>query len=144
MDGVSYKKGCYLGQELTARTHYQGVIRKRLFPLVLVDAEAKETASEGKSIFPSFMKRNQSFPPINTEISTLDGKKTGKIHSSVYNVGMAMIRIEHLDKEIENTIFTTESGVKLRVIKPFWWNSYSQAKEDTEKLIANQFLDSKS
>lgn len=30
--GVSFEKGCYLGQELTARTHFQGVLRKRVWP----------------------------------------------------------------------------------------------------------------
>lgn len=29
MNGVDYKKGCYVGQELTARTHHRGVVRKR-------------------------------------------------------------------------------------------------------------------
>jgi len=33
MHGVSFHKGCYLGQELTARTHHTGVIRKRIMPL---------------------------------------------------------------------------------------------------------------
>lgn len=33
LNGISFKKGCYVGQELTARTHYQGVIRKRLWPV---------------------------------------------------------------------------------------------------------------
>jgi len=29
MNGIDYKKGCYVGQELTARTHFKGVVRKR-------------------------------------------------------------------------------------------------------------------
>ncbi|GAA5959247.1 hypothetical protein JCM3765_005120 [Sporobolomyces pararoseus] len=29
LNGVDYKKGCYVGQELTARTHFKGVVRKR-------------------------------------------------------------------------------------------------------------------
>ena len=32
---VSFDKGCYLGQELTARTHYSGVVRKRILPFEL-------------------------------------------------------------------------------------------------------------
>ena len=35
MDGlnaISFEKGCYIGQELVARTHYKGVVRKRLMP----------------------------------------------------------------------------------------------------------------
>lgn len=29
LNGVDYRKGCYVGQELTARTHHKGVVRKR-------------------------------------------------------------------------------------------------------------------
>ena len=32
---VTFNKGCYLGQELTARTHYTGVIRKRVMSVTL-------------------------------------------------------------------------------------------------------------
>ena len=34
---VSFSKGCYLGQELTARSHHVGVIRKRLLPVTIED-----------------------------------------------------------------------------------------------------------
>ncbi len=30
-DAINYKKGCYTGQEIVARTHYLGKIKKRLF-----------------------------------------------------------------------------------------------------------------
>lgn len=33
LHGISFRKGCYLGQELTARTFFTGVLRKRLVPL---------------------------------------------------------------------------------------------------------------
>lgn len=32
LHGISFHKGCYLGQELTARTHHTGVVRKRIMP----------------------------------------------------------------------------------------------------------------
>ena len=32
---VDFKKGCYVGQELTARTHHTGVTRKRILPVRL-------------------------------------------------------------------------------------------------------------
>ena len=32
MDGIDFRKGCYLGQELTIRTHHTGVVRKRILP----------------------------------------------------------------------------------------------------------------
>ena len=33
LNGISYTKGCYVGQELVARTHNKGVVRKRLMPV---------------------------------------------------------------------------------------------------------------
>lgn len=32
---VDFRKGCYVGQELTVRTYYTGVIRKRILPVVI-------------------------------------------------------------------------------------------------------------
>ncbi|KAL2717081.1 hypothetical protein V1478_012781 [Vespula squamosa] len=34
LHGISFHKGCYIGQELTARTHHTGVVRKRLLPFI--------------------------------------------------------------------------------------------------------------
>ncbi|MBS0521977.1 MAG: folate-binding protein YgfZ, partial [Proteobacteria bacterium] len=33
LHGVDWQKGCYMGQELTARTKYRGLVKKRLFPV---------------------------------------------------------------------------------------------------------------
>ena len=33
LNAINFDKGCYVGQELVARTHHRGVIRKRLMPL---------------------------------------------------------------------------------------------------------------
>jgi folate-binding protein YgfZ len=35
LHGISYDKGCYVGQELVARTHWSGAVRKRLMPFAL-------------------------------------------------------------------------------------------------------------
>lgn len=35
LHGVSWTKGCYMGQELTARTKYRGLIKRRLVPVVV-------------------------------------------------------------------------------------------------------------
>jgi folate-binding protein YgfZ len=37
LNAVNFHKGCYLGQELTARVHFTGAIRKRVLPILLVD-----------------------------------------------------------------------------------------------------------
>lgn len=37
LNAVSFHKGCYLGQELTARSQHVGTIRKRIMPIMIVD-----------------------------------------------------------------------------------------------------------
>ena len=33
---VDFRKGCYVGQELTVRTYHRGLIRKRIVPVQLI------------------------------------------------------------------------------------------------------------
>ncbi len=35
LSGVSWTKGCYMGQELTARTKYRGLVKRRLVPVAV-------------------------------------------------------------------------------------------------------------
>mmetsp|Transcript_18298 Transcript_18298/g.42125 ORF Transcript_18298/g.42125 Transcript_18298/m.42125 type:complete len:500 (-) Transcript_18298:86-1585(-) len=37
LNAVSFEKGCYLGQELTARVHFTGAVRKRIMPLMITN-----------------------------------------------------------------------------------------------------------
>ncbi|KAI5811086.1 hypothetical protein DFH27DRAFT_619776 [Peziza echinospora] len=37
MGGIDFRKGCYVGQELTIRTKHRGVVRKRVVPVLLVE-----------------------------------------------------------------------------------------------------------
>jgi folate-binding protein YgfZ len=39
LNAIDWQKGCYMGQELTARTRYRGLVRKRLLP-VRIEGEA--------------------------------------------------------------------------------------------------------
>lgn len=74
MHGIDWQKGCYMGQELTARTKYRGLVRKRLLPVHF----------DGPSLMPG-------------AILTLDGKEAGEIRASDGSFGLALIRLEHLD-----------------------------------------------
>ena len=71
LNGVDWNKGCYIGQELTARTKYRGLIKKRLFP-VRIDGPAPEAG----------------------DIITLDGHEAGEMRSSRDGVGLALLRLE--------------------------------------------------
>jgi len=54
LDGISFKKGCYTGQEIVARTHYLGKIKKRTFTVfskdVLLDIDDKIYNKNGESV----------------------------------------------------------------------------------------------
>ena len=36
LNGVSFHKGCYIGQELEARTHHAEIVRKEILPLEII------------------------------------------------------------------------------------------------------------
>ncbi|WP_158521521.1 YgfZ/GcvT domain-containing protein [Kushneria konosiri] len=46
--GISFKKGCYTGQEVVARAHYRGQVKKRLMRLSVATAEPIETGADIK------------------------------------------------------------------------------------------------
>ena len=71
LDGVSWSKGCYLGQELTARTKYRGLIKRRLLPV----------------------SADHPMPPPGTPILR-DGLEVGAMRSSADTAGLALLRID--------------------------------------------------
>lgn len=71
-NGIDFSKGCYLGQELTARTHYRTLIKKRLTPV---------TATTGQC------------PPAGTLLYA-DGKEVGIMRSSQGDMGLALLKTE--------------------------------------------------
>lgn len=48
LEGISFKKGCYIGQEIVARTHYLGSIKRRMFRL---HVESAHRPKAGEPIF---------------------------------------------------------------------------------------------
>ena len=71
LNGVDWKKGCYMGQELTARTKYRALIRKRLFP-VKVEGTLPEPGA-----------------PV-----LLDGEEVGELRSGSGNRALALLKVE--------------------------------------------------
>lgn len=74
LHGVDFQKGCYMGQELTARTKYRGLVKKRLMP-VAIEGEA---------------------PSPGTPI-TFEGREAGEMRSGSGNAGMALVRLDAFD-----------------------------------------------
>ena len=48
LGGINFKKGCYTGQEIVARTHYLGKVKRRTLPL---HAPARQSASAGSPLY---------------------------------------------------------------------------------------------
>ncbi|KAL3423336.1 transferase CAF17, mitochondrial [Phlyctema vagabunda] len=92
MGGVDYRKGCYVGQELTIRTHHTGVVRKRILPLMLYGKdEAMPTSLEyspEKNLAPQV--------PAETSIGRFEkrGRSAGKWLAGVGNIGLGLCRLE--------------------------------------------------
>lgn len=71
LNGVDWKKGCYMGQELTARTKYRALIRKRLFP-VKIEGTLPEPGA-----------------PV-----LLDGEEVGELRSGSGDRALALLKVE--------------------------------------------------
>ena len=75
LHGIDWQKGCYIGQEVTARMRYRSLVRKQLLP-VSIDGPTPDFGA-----------------PI-----TLDGAEAGEMRSAVDGLGLALLRQEALDK----------------------------------------------
>ncbi|NXP09029.1 CAF17 transferase, partial [Thinocorus orbignyianus] len=101
MNGISFTKGCYIGQELTARTHHMGVIRKRLLPVRLSAPLPKDSIPEG------------------AEIVTESGKSAGKFRAGGGDLGIALLRLANINEPLY--LIIAGEKVKLTAHTPQWW-----------------------
>lgn len=93
---IDFRKGCYVGQELTIRTHHTGVVRKRILPVQLyaTDADVAAVSSSTPVYDPE---TNLALPPLGSNISrvgTRKGRSAGKFITGIGNVGLALCRLE--------------------------------------------------
>lgn len=99
LHGISFHKGCYLGQELTARTYHTGVIRKRIMPIKLTKPLNETNDSNSK------------------EIQTPNGNVCGIIRGTKDLYCIAVMRIE---KALQaQSLFI--NGESCTLIIPHWW-----------------------
>jgi hypothetical protein len=75
LHGVDFAKGCFVGQELTARMKYRGLVRKRLLPVTFTGA-----------------------PPPPGTVIRLGGREAGEMRSAIAGQGLALLRLEQVEK----------------------------------------------
>ena len=94
LNSISWDKGCYVGQEITARMKYRALLKKKIYSLEIKD---------GSPIIGQLIKDNEN--------------EFGKIISIKNNSVLAMLRIELAEKKINTKQeIKTNEGVVLKFI----------------------------
>lgn len=107
LNAISFDKGCYVGQELIARSHHRGVIRKRLLPLKFINDSGKEV--------------EQKVAPKSEVIVSSSGKKAGIVTTALGSRGLGLLRLEEAFKGSRTLAIQGQEEVKVEAIRPEWW-----------------------
>jgi folate-binding protein YgfZ len=94
---IDWKKGCYVGQEVTARMRYRGLAKKRLVPV-----------------------RIEGPPPPPGTIVTLDGQDAGEMRSSAGDRGLALLRLEAIEACMRDGAVLSSGEARLVPGRPAW------------------------
>ncbi|KAI1129636.1 hypothetical protein F5Y10DRAFT_149025 [Nemania abortiva] len=108
MGGIDFRKGCYVGQELTIRTRHRGVVRKRILPCALY--------GEGEVMPTSLEYRPDTSLCVSDDLRGLTigrlgkkGRSTGTFLAGTGNVGLALCRVQLMsDLVVPNDTATLE------------------------------------
>ncbi len=97
LHGVSFKKGCFVGQEVVSRMQHRGTARRRIVK-VHGDGELPESGSD-----------------------VLAGEaKIGSLGSVSGRDGLAMLRLDRVAEALNKGVAITAGDVPLEVIVPHW------------------------
>lgn len=133
MRGIDFRKGCYVGQELTIRTHHTGIVRKRIVPVQLY-AEGEDVS--GVTETPGYDPSTQlPLPAAGSNISKVGGRRgrsAGKFLSGVGNIGLATCRLEMM-----TDIVLTGEGVQYNPGDEFKvaWSEGEEGQQSDEVKI---------
>ena len=94
LHAIDFDKGCYIGQELTARMKHRGTARKRLLPFEYTQTGTRDV-------------------PIKA-----DGKEIAEITSEGDERGFALVRLDRLAEAGRAALYAGERAIRL--IKPLW------------------------
>jgi len=97
LNGVDFHKGCFVGQEVTARTRYRGLVKKRL---MRVDVEGP-------------------LPAPDTPI-LLGDREAGVIRSGADGIAVAMLRLEALERAEASGEPLTAGEARIHPVPPPW------------------------
>ncbi len=96
LNGIDWQKGCYMGQELTARTKYRALAKKRLLP-VEIDGPL----------------------PAPGTLVTIGGAEAGEIHSGLGTRALALLRLDAIAEAAKGTPLLA-GAARITPEKPGW------------------------
>lgn len=97
LNGIDWNKGCYVGQELTARMKYRLLVKKRLTP-VRIDGPAPEPGT-----------------PV-----LLDGQEAGEMRSARDTLGLALLRLEAVEQADKDGRPLVAGESTVTPVRPAW------------------------
>jgi hypothetical protein len=97
LNGVSFTKGCYVGQEIVSRMEHRGTARKRIVPIV----GAAPLPDSGAAIMAGQI-------------------AVGTLGSTAGTRGLAMIRLDRAHELSAKGAELTASGIPIRIALPPW------------------------
>lgn len=100
LNGVSFTKGCYMGQENTARQHFRGAVRKRVVPF----------AFSGTSV------------DVGAKVINEKGDAVGDVIAVEQDRGLMRARMKFIRETLASAApLRSADGVALDVAVPAWW-----------------------
>jgi folate-binding protein YgfZ len=97
MDGIGFKKGCYVGQEVVSRMQHRGTARRRV---LTVSAE-------------------EPLPPAGTEI-TANGRSVGALGTVAGKAGLAIARIDRVKDALDSGTALLAGDTRVDLSIPGW------------------------
>lgn len=97
LNGIDWKKGCYVGQEVTARTKYRGLVKRRLLPI-----------------------RFTGTPPVCGSRITLAGREAGEIRSGRDGIALAFLRLDTMEEAAASATPFLVGEMRVEPVKPAW------------------------
>ncbi len=129
---MDFRKGCYVGQELTVRTYHTGAIRKRILPVLLHSPTSTlhgPDDSRFRSPLTSGLGIRASLTHASGEGRVARPRGTGKLLSTLRGVGLAILRLEHVEglergdlkfELVDEGAVAPNNNTQPTVVSPWW------------------------
>ena len=97
LHGVSFRKGCYVGQEVTARMKHRATARRRFY----------------------IAQSNGALPPPGTPLEA-QGRELGTLATGRNGIALALVRLDRVEDALGANALITATGQEITLKKPSW------------------------